>query len=292
MKARKFWCLLLVCCLGLMTACGASSASADQAEGFYEEIAPMENQSLAEDGSSVPLPENRKWIIRVNMQAETEDLDSLTKSVLRKAADLGGYVESQDLYNGSRYDSYRYRRASLVLRIPAQSLEDFTREVEDTSNVVSTSRTTEDVTVRYVDTESRMDALEAEEKRLLELMDQALNMTDLLEIEGRLTDVRYELESVGSQLRSMDNLVDYATVRLEIEEVREYTPTEEVTVWQRISRGFMQSLKDIGHGISEFFIWILVSLPYLLIWAAVIIPAVLLIRRWCRKRRQKKQSGS
>ena len=67
-------------------------------------------------------------------------------------------------------------------------------------------------------------ALETEQDRLLELMEQAETTEDLLAIESRLTDVRYQLESAASQLKLYDSLVSYSTVYLTVEEVQKLTP--------------------------------------------------------------------
>ena len=69
-------------------------------------------------------------------------------------------------------------------------------------------RLTENVTLQYVSTESRVKALETEQTRLLELLENAETMEDLLTIEARLTDVRWELENYASQLRVLDNQVN------------------------------------------------------------------------------------
>lgn len=74
---------------------------------------------------------------------------------------------------------------------------------------------------------SRITALETEESRLLELLAAAANMSDLLEIESRLTEVRTELEKVKSQLRIYENQVSYGTIYLTVSEVKEYTVVEE-----------------------------------------------------------------
>ena len=57
--------------------------------------------------------------------------------------------------------------------------------------------------------------------------------------------MRYQLESMESQLRTYDNRIDYSTVELTITEVRKYSPPQEATVWQRIESGFMKSLDVI-----------------------------------------------
>jgi hypothetical protein len=128
-------------------------------------------------------------------------------------------------------------------------------------------------------------ALQTEETRLLELMAKAETMSDLLEIEARLTDVRYELERVTSQLRSYDDLVNYATIYLNIEEVKEYTPVAEKTRWQKITDGFVKSLKGVWNGALDFFVWLIVNLPYLLVIGAVAFVVVFLIRRAAKKRK-------
>ena len=112
-------------------------------------------------------------------------------------------------------------------------------------------------------------------------------MSDLLQIEGRLTDVRYELESVTSQLRVYDNLVDYATIHLNLSEVQEYTPVEEETLWQRISGGFVESLKNLGNFFVELFVALIVGLPYIVFIGAIVVVVVILCRRSAKKRKQK-----
>jgi len=57
-------------------------------------------------------------------------------------------------------------------------------------------------------------------------------------LEKRLSDIRYELESMESQLRLYDNQVDYSTVTISIDEVNQFTPTAPETVGQRIGSGF------------------------------------------------------
>ena len=95
-------------------------------------------------------------------------------------------------------------------------------------------------------------------------------MEDIITIESRLSEVRYQIESMESQLRTFDNQVDYSTVNLSIEEVEIFTPVEEETPWERISEGFAESLDNIGNGFVEFGIWFVIHIPYLVIWAVFI----------------------
>lgn len=300
---KKMTAILVTLCMlaALLAGCGgaskstqafdaAAAAPAEAANGAYYDMesAKSEDGGLTGDTDSTVLPEGRKWIITVNMSAETEDLDALMEALNGKISGLGGYVEDQDSYNGSMYSSRRYRSASLTVRIPAERVDEFTEEMSGIANVVSTNLSREDITLSYVATESRVKALQAEEARLLELMEQAETMADLLEIESRLTDVRYELENRASQLRLYDNQVDYATIYLSIDEVQEYTPVEEPTVWERISGGFVSSVKGVGNGLLDLLVWVLAKSPYLVILGGVTVGVVVLIKKRKARKAAKK----
>ena len=229
MKLRKLTALLLTFAMAalLMTGCGASTNTKSEM-AMPEAAAPMEpvmeemkyaaNDAIyctsVSGNTSANVQTGQKLIRKVNIDAETEDLETLLGSLTSQISALGGYIEQQELYNGSSYSSYRHRSANLTVRIPAEKLDSFIGQVKDVSNVVSYNESQDDVTLTYVSTESRIKALETEQERLLELLSKAENMSDLLEIEARLTDVRYELENVTSQLRVLTNKVDYATVHL------------------------------------------------------------------------------
>ena len=298
MKKLTTFLLTLALLLTMLTACGANSTPAMKGDyAVSEEIAmeaPMAmapmmdaaSNTLAGGGEtgSVSLPESRKWIVTVDMNAETEDLDTLLAGLEETISKMNGYVEDQNIYNGSTHATYRRRSANLTVRIPAADVDAFAAEVSGIANVVSKNVRREDITLKYVATESKVTALKTEETRLLELLAQAETMSDLLEIEARLSDVRYELESHASQLRLYDNQVDYATIYLYIDEVKEYTPVAEKTVWERIRDGFKDSLEGVGDGFVDFTVWVLANSPYLVVWGVLLIAAAILLRKFRKGR--------
>lgn len=301
MKNRKYLALFLTAVLlvSLLAGC-AKSMDAGMAEDYYYN-APESAGSGVYDDSYKEVGEastaeaeltDRKLIKTVELDAETEDLDELLSAMTQQVSQLGGYVENQRVYNGSAYSKYRSRSASMTIRIPAEKLDEFVGHVEGSTNIVSRYSYIDDVTLTYVATESRVNALVAEEQRLLELLSQAETMSDLLEVEARLTDVRYELESVTSRLNVLKNQVSYSTVNLSIDEVVEYTPVEEETFWQRISGGFMDSLKGIGDGVVEVTVFVLANLPYLVLLAGCAVLVIFLAKRSARRKKAKKAENN
>lgn len=303
MKKRLFAILLALTMLaGILTGCGSgSSAKSEAAYGgaYYEAPAAMAEDAAYEyevaettssnAGSTTQLPQNRKWVITMDIDAETEDLDEAMAAVNAQISKLNGYVENQRVNNGSG-SSRRYRNVSMTVRIPADKVDDFVQELNSCTNVLSNNRTVKDITLAYTDTEGRIKALKTEEDRLLELMAQAEDMSDLLTIERRLTEVRYDLESYSSRLRVYDNQVDYATIDLYISQVEQYTPVEKEGFLPRITKGFKQSLKDLTEGLVDFTAWLIIDLPYLVMWGLIIWGIVAAIK--AGRRRKAAKSGT
>lgn len=291
----------------LLTGCGAA-VNEGKSAAYMADTVPVESNSMAEYGyatgsmettaepmegavETVEVSAQRKLIKTVSMSVETKEFDAMMSAVENRLLSLGGYIESSDIYNGSSYSGYRSsRNASMVLRVPQDRLEEFLKEVSDIGNVTRRSDSVEDVTLAYVDLESHRDALRTEQTRLLELLEKAESLEDVLTIEERLTSVRYQLESMESQLRTMDNQVNFSTVYLDVAEVRELTPVAEEGIRQRIAGGFMESLSDIAEGAEELFVWFIVNLPHLVIWAVVLLLVIFGVRK-CRRRRKARRAA-
>lgn len=288
--------LAVLLLLSVLAGCSANApADADYSNEMTADYAPQATMgaslSKGETIAASDTYENpqQKLIRTVYLNAETEAMDILMANVEQRVAELGGYIEGREVYNGSSYNASRTRYANLTIRIPAERMDGFMETVAEISNITSNRETAEDVTLDYVATQSRITALETEQERLLELLAQAKDMEDLLLIEARLTEVQSELERFTSQLRVYDNLVNYGTIHLDILEVRQYTVVEEEpeTVWQRIASGFMKSLKGLGTGITEVFVFLISALPYLAV-VVLGIAAVILLIRASRKKKKKK----
>ena len=266
----------------------------EAAEAYMPEESLMDGASGSGTGSSQKVDnsayfDERKLIKTVELQVETKEFDAMLASVEEQVEMLGGYIESMNTYNGSRYSNREYNRtSSLTVRIPRQQLTGFVNAVSEAGNVINRSENVEDVTLSYVDMESRRNSLKTEQERLQELLEVAESLEDILVIEDRLSTVRYQLESMEAQLRTYDNKVDFSTVYMSIQEVKELTPVEEETTWERIANGFTDSLMNVKDGLVDFFVWFVVSLPYLAVWAVVIFVIVAIIKLIIRRSRRKK----
>jgi hypothetical protein len=254
-----------------------------EAEADYYDETGGESGSSAETITESAQSTKRKLIRTVGLDVETQEFDLLKENIEAKVKELGGYIENSNIYNGSlkydyeigAYTSSGLRHANMTIRIPADKLDTFVNNIAENSNIVNKSETTRDVTLDYVDIDSKKKALQAEEKRLLEMLETADTIDNMIYIEERLTNVRYQIESSESQLRTYDNQVDYSTVSLNLNEVKILTdvpadPLTEPTAWERISKGFTNSVNDVLDGLENFFIGFIIASPYLILWAVII----------------------
>lgn len=274
----------------------------ESAPEYYEEDAIVEPQvaEYSEDGQikgeelseEVAQTSERKLIRTVDLYTETEQYDELLANLEAQIAAFGGYVEYRYQYNGNPYDNYSLskRNSNLTVRIPEDRLDEFIARVGETSNIVNKEERVEDVTLQYVDLESHRNALVTEQDRLMELLEQAETVEDLIAVESRLSQVRYELESMESQLRTLMNQVSYSTVNLTVQEVQRLSPTEEVSIWGRIRQGLADSFYDLGMGFQNGFVGFVINLPYIvlcLIGIVILFFVCRLLWRFAGKHREK-----
>lgn len=311
MKKRFLAVLMLAVCLIIMVSgCGVGTkesaamdtvASTETAmpsagENSFDSSSEMDAGEIAEEGITSqsgiePVSQSgRKLIKTVRLEMQTKEFDSVVDGIGKKVQEMEGYVESSSVWGSSYYNTNNTRNSNYTVRIPSNRLDEFIQVVSGLGNVTYKNESIEDVTLQYVDVESRQKALETEQKRLLELLEQADNLEDLLTIESRLSEVRYELENYGSQKRLLDNQIDYSTVYITITEVERITETGERTFLQEIGDRFNESLYMVGTGVRGFIIGLIGSLPLLVVWGAVIAMIVWIIRKvFYGKKREKKE---
>lgn len=314
---KKIWTGALACALLIgLCGCGSSNYAADTTAGFVMDAATNYNPGFYEESESIEMVteegygadtasedqnydsvSGRKLIRTVNMSVETQAFDNLLAYVEEETKQAGGYIEELNVYNGSRY-SYSYRQngyyndrnASLTLRIPKDALDGFLTDVAENSNILMRTEKEVDVTLTYVDLESHKEVLLAEQERLIALMEQAATIEDMITLESRLSEIRYQIESMESKLRTFDNQVEYSTLYLDITEVVAYTEvkTQDESIWQRMGEGFLRSLKNIGNALTEGFVGFIILLPYLVLLLGVGLLVVFIVF-WGIKRSRKRQ---
>ena len=294
----KLLCALMVTVFVLfsLTACGASDG-ADKGGAMYDEYVDngftseeyLTTDDVEVDASSSntsSVKDSRKIIERIEYSVQTKTFDKLVSTLESKAVSCGGYVESSDV-SGNAYDDSDSRYATYVFRIPSDKVVDFTTYLSDNSTVTNKSVNTEDVTLEYVDIESRIKALKTEKESLEALLKNASSTSEIIEIRDMLTEVIYEIESYESRLRTFDNLIDFTTITIHVDEVEHPDVVKEQNFIQRIGSNLSKNFRNVWDFLVEFVVFIISALPYILL-VGVNVVAVILIIKFSIKRRRKK----
>lgn len=252
--------------------------------------ASLEQQAVNAAAAGV----NRKIIKTVNIMIETLEFDKLIASLQENTSKYGGYIEASSVsglgINQKIDEPYTPgRNGYITVRVPTDKLNDFTALIGTLGNVTQKDENSQDITLTYADTEARKKALEVEYERLMALLEKAESLDSVVALESRLSEVRYQLDNFSSELRRYDSLVDYSTVTVNITEVKRFTPQqpEPQTIGQRIGVGIKETWLDIRDGAGNFVVWFVVNLPYIVVWVAIILLAVFLIRRAVKKQQAK-----
>ena len=273
-----------------------SSTDSGSAELSQEAVLSQEVSNPATDPartSDEATPVERKLIRNVSMHLETREFDALTKSISDAVTFFGGYMEQSDVSGNSLYwsDERSSRCSNLTARIPENKLDAFLTEVSGQGNVTYKNESVQDVTLQYTDITSRKKTLQMEQDRLWELLEKAESIDAVIALEARLSEVRYQLESIESQLRTLDNQIVYSTVYLSIQEVQVLTSTDPDTIPVRIQKGLSRSLNTLKISSIDFLVWFISSLPILAVFAVLVFIAVIILKKPLKRRKTRKQKG-
>ncbi|MBQ9735523.1 MAG: DUF4349 domain-containing protein [Clostridia bacterium] len=286
MKNMKKTCLILLLVLTLLCSlisCASSGNGGAARPGVGDSDSFTENGATSGDA----LITDRKIIKTVYETVETENYDDAVETLKAKVSALGGYFVSSRYTGGANAENER--KASFEIRIPAEKLADFTSEVEGIAVVLSYSETADDVTLSYIDVESRISVLEAKETALLAMVEKATTTAELLEIEKYLSDIQATLASLRAQKQNYDTLVAYSTVHLDVREVLHERATDG-SFFSEVGNDFMESLSAIGFFFRGVGVFLLGSSPILLLIAAIGVGVVFLIRAVLRRDKKKNET--
>lgn len=249
-------------------------------DGFEEDSADMNSSyDSVTDSSGTASESSRKIVKNASLTVKTKNYDEFIASLQEKIETYGGYVEQSQEYN---YDNASNRYANMNLKIPAEMLEKFIEEIGKIGTVTSKTVESTDITDSYIDVESRIKALETEEKTLLGLLEKAESLADVIDLQERLSTVRTELEGMKAQKESYDSMVAYSKVILDINEVERVVEGGD-TFLGRAKEKLMNNIYDMADFFRELGINLIAAIPYFVIAGAVAIIVIVIVKK-IRKR--------
>jgi hypothetical protein len=178
------------------------------------------------------------------------------------------------------------RYGTWTLRIPVAKYKPFLASISRLGELRREKTDSEDVTDRYFDTKAAAANLEAREEALRKLYKEKIGgakLTDLLAVDRELALVRGEINQLKGQLQRWDKLVEFATLRLTLQDRKGYIPPESPDFASNISRTFFSSI-DAMVGVGKGLVYVVVALaPWLVLLAVVLAVIWLPVRNLTRR---------
>lgn len=281
----KGYCFSLFIATGLLLGCGRSPEAVDKAVSAVElsddAAAPAAMEVASQDAKTtqtataeplLSIPQQKKIIRSGNIAVEAKDVKASKAALDLLLKKHGGYYEQETLSGGGEYSSY-----SLVARIPNTHLDQFLRGVEQGGNkLTERSIQSEDVSLHYFDTASRLKSKRSYLERYQQMVGQAKNVKELLEIQEQIRQLQEEIDSQESLMRNLNDQVNYSTLRIQLFEYHGNMSNGSRSFWRELKEASVDGFVLIGD----------LLLGLLRLWPIFVL-LLLLVVGWRRYRRSK-----
>ena len=246
--------------------------------------APMAMEPKAESQTGSSLPANVKLIYRANIDMESTEFDKALDGLNELVERMGGYYENSELNNYSTY-----RRGYYVVRLPAENFEAFLSAVGELCQVNNLSRSAEDISEYYYDTESRLATQQTKLARLQDLLRQAEDMEDIITLESAISETELVIEQLTGTLRKYDSLVGYSTVNISLSEVYKLTEVTEPAIGfgAKLGQAFRTGATGFVDGMQRFLLSVARGWIGWLIVIILVVVAIIVVKKVRRRREEK-----
>lgn len=301
---KKIALILLIFTLAISGCARKSEAPASWDQDSYmttalepESAAPLDREasglSYSKSASfEAAEPQTQERLIVRNAQLSIQVLDAkqAIDAISAFAVQFGGFVVSSTTYNRDYYliDDVRQPLLSgdIVIRVNVSDFETAIRMIEEltpdvTKNVSNKTITGKDITSDYVDSNSRLAALEVTRDKLNEILDTAKTAEETLLIYREITDVDSQIEVLKGQIKYMKDSAVLSSISIHLETIRPSGITVKPWTLGETVTDALQNLLETGRDLVDILIYFVISvLPFLLLFG---IPLFLILRWLIRK---------
>jgi|GEM_PF-5688936 len=264
----------------------SEEASSDSAESNGLSETPSQSENGEENGPAriAQNSEQRMMVYEANIDVKTNNYDQFHQHLQEKMNQQDAHMVESNI---SKNEQGR-RQGHIRIRVPQSNFESLLTEVEEiSSDVLSRNISGRDVTEEYVDLESRLQAKEKIESRLLNFLEQAEATEDLIKISQDLERVQSEIEVLKGKIKYLENQSDFSTITVSIQETAAGANLNNSpgNIWEETKLAFINSL----HYVGQFFSWLIVFILGYSPFLALIVGVGLLF--WLVRRKKKKSSS-
>lgn len=238
-------------------------------------LAPVQAKYTDETKPPEPLVTDRKIVRNGEFAIETKTPTEDQRKLQFIAESLGGFVVTSE-FKSSTGRSDGSTMVNVILRVPSANFQKATDEIVKLGLRVLHQKTTgTDVTAEFVDLEARLRAKKALEAQYFEIMKRASKISDVLEVQEKLTEVRTEIEQHEGRRRYLENQSALSTITISLQTPAPLVAATQTGFWASVKNSFGDGVDvavAIVLGIIHF---VIVALPIVVL---LVLPAGLIAR--------------
>ncbi|MBN2502045.1 MAG: DUF4349 domain-containing protein [Anaerolineales bacterium] len=309
MKNRQAFAFILLITVGalLMSACAGSAsysepaydmaaeAPMEEVDFYYEEemrantagAAPQISDATYVEGQAI----QRIVLMNADLAIVVPDPVASMDTITAMAQEMGGFVVDSNLRQVQLDSGLEVPSGNVTVRVPAERLEEALDTIEAMATEVQSKNVSgQDVTREYTDLQSRLRNLENAEAQLTEILGNAQNTDDVLDVYNQLTYIREQIEVIKGQIRYYDEAAALSAVSVRLTADEAVQPLQ-IGGWQPagVAKDAVEALVKTMRFFGDAAIWILIYLlPVLIILAIPVVVLVFVIRALVRRSKAKK----
>lgn len=251
-------------------------ATGNRSEAPIAANAPGTSPTSSTDGRVAPAAP-RLLIYHADVRLKVESLVQTAPRLDSLVRRSGGYLSAsaETRENGEWHQE-------TTIRVPPGGFSGLLTAVGALGAVENKKITTDDVTAEHADVAARLRTKRAVEQRYVALLSQARKIQDILDIEEKIGQVREEIESTESRLKTLDDEVAYSTITLTCYQVLAQSPPDAPVV--SFGSRLLESVYTGWTVLTSLVIGAVAIWPLLLLGAA----GWWAVRRWRRNRQVNK----
>lgn len=168
-----------------------------------ETVAPVAQQNVSQVAE-------RKLIKEGRVEFESTSLNATRETIFEAINRYNGYISSDQERNLPGRKSN-----TIIIRVPANDFDNLLIDAtQGVDKFESKAIDIKDVTEEFLDVEARLKTKKELEQRFIELLKEAKNVTEILEIEKQIGLLRSDIESIEGRLKYLQDQVSYSTLTM------------------------------------------------------------------------------
>jgi hypothetical protein len=198
------------------------------------DVSTSSNDSILNSGSPTNIDWDKKIIKNAHVTLELKDYNAYNSSLHNKLKSYGAYIAQEQ-----QTESDDQIANNITIKVPVDKFDDLMNSLSGNDiKVLEKTISTEDVTGEVVDTKARIEAKKEVRARYIELLRQAKNMKDILEVQDEINGIQEDIESASGRVNYLTHSAAYSTISL-----RYYQFLNGVTS-KDVEPGFLTNVSD------------------------------------------------